>query len=294
MSAVSARVRSDRRLRRGGRKREATWSLRIGIALGAFVALVALLGPLFAPHHADEIVGIPLDGSSGLLGTDYLGRDVLSRMLDGGRTVVGFCLAATAVAYVIGLTLGMLAGYLQGRTDTVIMRGVDVMISVPPLLFLLVVLTGTSVRVPAMILTTGLVLAPGLARIVRAAVLTVRHRGYVEAAVVRGESTAGILRREILPNIAGVLYADIGLRITYAVLLIASVNFLGLGLSPPAADWGLMISENRGAITLQPATVLGPALLLAMLTISANLIADGLARRQGISTAALAKEASGV
>ena len=104
---------------------------------------------------------------------------------------------------------------------------------------------------------------------------------------------ARILRREILPNIAGVLYADVGLRLTYAVLLIASVNFLGVGLTPPAADWGLMISENRGGLTLQPAAVLGPAILLAMLTISANLIADGLARRQGISTTTLTKEASG-
>jgi peptide/nickel transport system permease protein len=125
---------------------------------------------------------------------------------------------------------------------------------------------------------------PGIARIVRAATLEVAVRSYVEAAVVRGEKTSALLRREILPNALGPIFADAGLRLTSSILLIASVNFLGLGLQPPAADWALMISENRGGITLQPWVIVVPALLLAALTISVNLVADAIARTLGVST----------
>lgn len=271
------------------------WTARVGLSLLVFVVLLALLGPVFAPHSPDAILGAPFTKPSGAtpLGTDFVGRDVLSRVLYGGRTLIGLSLLATLVGYVIGLPAGLLAGYRRSMPDFLIMRVVDVLLAFPPLLFLLVVATGTTENIWALVISVGIILSPGLTRIIRAAVLDVSQRSYVEAALARGEGTPRILRREILPNVLGVLLADVGLRLTYAVLLIAAMNFLGLGLQPPKADWALMISENRIAIGLQPWAVFVPAALIACLTISINLVADGIARSLGTSIEALGGEAQG-
>jgi peptide/nickel transport system permease protein len=271
------------------------WTSRVGLALFALVVLVALLGPVFSPHSPTDITGIPFSkpGGGALLGTDFLGRDVLSRVLYGGRTLIGLSVLATIGGYAIGLPAGLLAGYRRGWVDSALMRGVDVLLAFPPLLFLLVVATGTTENIWALVVAVAIILSPGLTRIVRAAVLEVSQRSYVEAALARGEGTSRILRREILPNILGVILADVGLRLTYAVLLIAAMNFLGLGLQPPKADWALMISENRIAISLQPWAVFVPAILIAALVVSINLIADGIARSLGTSIEALGGEAQG-
>jgi ABC-type dipeptide/oligopeptide/nickel transport system permease subunit len=163
------------------------------------------------------------------------------------------------------------------------MRGVDVLLSIPPLLFLLVLATGAGRSSIALVCGVALVQAPGVARIVRAAALDVSVRGYVEAAVVRGEPTRAILTREILPNILGPILADAGIRLTGSILLVASMSYLGLGAQPPAADWSLMISENREGITFQPWAVVAPALLIAALTVSINLVADAVVRSFGQS-----------
>ena len=259
----------------------------VGCVLLAAVVAVALFGPLVAPHAPDEPVGVPYSGpAEGMpFGTDFLGRDVLSRVLWGGRSVLALAGLATLLAYAGGITIGLVAGYSRSLIDPVLMRSADVMLSFPALLFLLVLVTGAGTSKAVLVLGVALVQMPLIARIVRAATLEQSVRGFVEAAVARGEGTVAILRREILPNIAGPITADVGLRFTYAIILVASVNFLGLGLQPPAADWALIISENRGGLTLNPYVILVPAALISLLTISVNLVGDAIARSLGISTA---------
>jgi peptide/nickel transport system permease protein len=259
----------------------------VGTVLLAAVVGIALLGPFFAPYAPDEPVGVPFSGpAEGTpFGTDFLGRDVLSRVLWGGRSVLALAGLATLLAYAGGIAIGLVAGYSRSLLDPVLMRTADVMLSFPALLFLLVLVTGAGTSKAVLVLGVALVQMPLIARIVRTATLEQSVRGFVEAAVARGESTSAILRREILPNIAGPIAADVGLRFTYAIILVASVNFLGLGLQPPAADWALIISENRGGLTLNPYVILVPAALISLLTISVNLVGDAIARSLGISTA---------
>jgi peptide/nickel transport system permease protein len=257
----------------------------LGLVLLAAILALALLGPFFAPHSPDEPIGVPLTGPADgqPLGTDFLGRDVLSRVLWGGRSVLLLAGAATLLAYLVGGTLGLVAGYDRRLLDGVLMRAADVLLSVPPLIFLLVLATGAGTSAVVLVLGVALVQAPLVARVVRTATLEQSVRGFVEAAVARGESTAAVIRREILPNIAGPIAADAGLRFTYSILLVASVNFLGLGLQPPAADWALIVSENRSGLDLNPYVVLVPALLVALLTIGLNLVGDSVARTLGRS-----------
>jgi ABC-type dipeptide/oligopeptide/nickel transport system permease subunit len=264
---------------------------RVGLVLLGFVLLVALVGPLVAPHDPAQPIGLPGEppSASALLGTDGLGRDVLSRVLHGGLTVIGLGIAAAAVSYLGGLTIGLAAGYSRNLLDATLMRGVDVLLAFPPLLFVLVLVTGAGTGAAVLVLAVGIVQVTGISRIVRAATLEVAVRGYVEAAVARGERTPAILRREILPNIMAPVLADFGLRFTYAIVIIASMNFLGLGLAPPAADWGLMVAENRQFITLNLWGVLAPAILLAVLTIAVNLIGDAHVKVLGRSSAAGAR-----
>ena len=275
MSAVAVRLRFAR-----------TGYGRVGLAGSLFLLALIAIGPFFAPHDPAGIAGIPLQRPSGqfLLGTDSLGRDVLSRVLWGGRSIIGLAVLATGLAYVVGASIGLLAGYTKSIVDPLLMRAMDVLLAVPPLLFLLVLATGSGSSLTVLILGVATVHVPSIARIVRAATQEVATRGYVEAAVARGERVPAVLGREILPNVLGTVLADAGIRLTASILILASVNFLGLGLQPPRADWALMISENRGGVGLQPWAVAAPALLIAALTISVNLVADAVARSLGSST----------
>ena len=259
----------------------------MGLALLSAVLLIALAGPLVAPHDPSTPIGLPGEppSSGAPLGTDGLGRDVLSRVLHGGLTVIGLGLAAAAFSYLGGLAIGLAAGYSRRMLDAFLMRGMDVLLAFPPLLFALVLVTGAGTSVGVLIVAVGLVQMPGISRIVRAATLEVSVRGYVEAAVARGERVPAILGREILPNITGPVVADFGLRFTYAIIIIASMNFLGLGLTPPAADWGLMVAENRQFISLNLWGVLAPAIMLALLTVSVNLVGDAHVKMLGRSSA---------
>jgi peptide/nickel transport system permease protein len=260
----------------------------LGLILLGLVIGVALLGPFLAPHAPDEPVGIPLTGPAEgqLLGTDFLGRDVLSRVLWGGRSVLLLAGAATLLAYGIGGLAGVVAGYDRRLLDGTIMRGVDVLLSFQALIFLLVLVTGTGTSKAVLVIGVALVQAPLVARVVRTATVEQSVRGFVEAAVARGESTQAILRREIIPNIVAPVAADAGLRLTYSIILVASVNFLGLGLQPPAADWALMVSENRSGLDLNPFVILAPTILIAVLTIAVNLVGDAVARTLGRSSVA--------
>ena len=257
----------------------------IGVTIVLFVVFVALFGRYVAPHDPNSPVGNPLAGpsSGALLGTDDLGRDVFSRLLYGGRSVLGLAFAATLLAYLIGLGVGLVAGYSRSKIDPILMRTVDVMLAFPPLLFLLVLITGAGTGTGVLIVGVAAIQAPGISRIVRTATLEISVRGYVEAAVARGERAIAVIVREVLPNILAPVLVDAGLRFTYSILIIASVNFLGLGLQPPRSDWALMISENRQYISLNSWAVLAPAAMIALLTIGINLTGDAIARSLGRS-----------
>jgi peptide/nickel transport system permease protein len=257
----------------------------LGVAIVLFVVAVAVFGPLVAPYSPTKPVGIPLSGpsSTALLGTDALGRDVLSRVLYGGRSVLGLALAATVLAYLLGLTIGLAAGYSRSLVDPILMRSVDVMLCFPPLLFLLVLIAGAGSSVLVLIVGVAVVQAPQISRIVRTATLEVSVRGYVEAAIARGERAPAVILREVLPNILVPVLVDAGLRFTYSILIIASVNFLGLGLQPPSSDWALMIGENRSYLAVNAWSVLAPAAMIAILTIGVNLTGDAVARTLGRS-----------
>lgn len=272
-------------IRRSARlsRRNAGWGMALGAALAAFAVLMSLLGPLLAPYSPTASVGVPgiAAGGGHLLGLDMQGRDVLTRVLYGGRSTLLLGAAATLCTYLIGIAIGLLAGFVDNVVDSLLMRAMDVLLSIPALLVMLLMATGLGSSPTVLVLGAVLVLAPGVSRIVRAATQDVAGRGYVEAAVARGERTATVLRREILPNIASPIIADLGIRFSWSIILIASVNFLGLGIRPPTPDWGVMISENRVIIPTNPMAVVAPSLMLAVLVVAVNLLGDGLVRRFG-------------
>jgi peptide/nickel transport system permease protein len=258
---------------------------RTGLVILGIVLVIALLGPFVAPHDPSAIIGAPGQppGNGSLLGTDYLGHDVLSRVLWGGRSVLWLSLAATALAYLAGSGIGLVAGYNRNFLDPLLMRTVDVILVFPPLLFFLIAATAVGTSAAVLVIGVAIVLAPGVARIVYTATREISTRGYVEAAVARGERSGSILRREILPNITGPLITNAGLSLTFAILLVAAVNFLNLGLQPPAANWGLMISENRPVLSLNLWATVAPAALIAALTIGVNLVGDAISHSLGHS-----------
>lgn len=265
----------------------ADWGGRIGATLLLALLALAIFGPLLAPHSTSAPIGIPGEGANGSapLGLDFLGRDVLSRTLAGGRSTLLLGGAATLITYSVGVTIGLVAGYARSIIDPLLMRTVDVFLSFPALLVMLLLVTAFGGGRLVLIGAAALVLFPGVARIVRTATLEVSTKGYVEAAVARGERSSFVLGREILPNIVAPIVADLGIRFSWSIILIASVNYLGLGLKPPTADWGLMVSENREIIASNPLALLAPAIVLALLIIAVNLTGDAYLRQFGRSGA---------
>jgi len=252
----------------------------IGAALTGLIVLLALLGPLLAPHTPTEFVGAPLSGPSGdaLLGADQLGRDVLSRVLHGGRSVLWMSVAAAVLGVAIGVALGLLAGYARGRADAVVMRALDVVIAFPQLVLVLLFVSLLGARAWLIVLLCAVAWAPGVARVTRGIALEVGEREFVQAAEVLGYRRRSIVLGEILPNLTTPLMVELGLRLTWSIALIAGLSFLGLGIQPPAADWGLMVNENRNGLTVQPWGVVAPVACIAVFTIGTNLIAEGIAR----------------
>ncbi|MBS1843629.1 MAG: ABC transporter permease [Actinobacteria bacterium] len=258
-----------------------SWGGRIGVAILLLLVLVAVIGPLVRPHSPDAVIGIPFQppGGGAPLGTDILGRDVFSRVLSGGWLLLAVAVSSTVVAYLVGGTLGIWAGYRRGRPidlGTVVVS--DTFISIPPIVFALILVAGLGAGAIVVAAAITAVQIPPVIRLVRSFALTVTQTEYVEAAVARGERTPAILRREILPNLWPLIMADFGIRLAYSVILFASLSFLGFGQAPPAADWGLMISENRGGIVIQPWAVLVPVFAIAALAIGTNLAGDAFAR----------------
>lgn len=258
----------------------------VGGVLVLAMLVLAVFGPLIQPYGAlDTNFNDLFRGPGGdfLLGTDFLGRDVLSRVLAGGRSVVVLAGLATVVGYVLGAAIGLVAGYSRSLVDPVLMRAMDVLLAFPPILFLLLLAAGAGASPVIVVVGIAIVQAPGIARVIRSATLEVSVKAYVEAAIARGEPTRRILRREIVPNIFSTIVADGGPRLTISILLVAGLNFLGLGLRPPAADWAVMISENRSGLSLNIWAVVAPAVLIGVLTVATNVVADAIARTRGVS-----------
>jgi peptide/nickel transport system permease protein len=260
-----------------------SWHVRrtkIGIAILLAVLALAIFGPLIAPYTPTEFVGPPFSGpsSTAWMGTDYIGHDVLTRVLYGGRTVITLALAATVLGLVVGVSLGLMAGYARRWSDETIMRILDVVLAFPSIVLALLFVSVFGPRLWLIVLMVGISHAPRIARVTRASAMEVVQRDFVRAAEALGVSRVRILAAEILPNITSPLLVEFGLRLTYSIGLIAALSFLGFGLQPPAADWGLMINENRIGITVQPYAVFVPVLLIGILTIATNMIADGVAR----------------
>ncbi|MGW9477992.1 ABC transporter permease [Saccharomonospora azurea] len=253
---------------------------RLGLVLTGVVVVVAVLGPWFGPlltgHDVGEFTGKPFT-DTGVLGTDDLGRDVLSRFLAGGGTLLLYAVLATALGVVLGTALGMIAGYRGGVLDTVIMRGNDVLLSFPQLVFALLAIAMLGPQGWLLVIVIGITHAPRVARVARQATASVVGSDFVRAAEMYAMPRWKVLLREILPNITGPLMVELGLRLTYSIGYVASLSFLGLGIQPPTADWGLMINENRIALVVQPWGVLLPVLAIAVLTVGTNLITDSLA-----------------
>lgn len=254
---------------------------RIGAILTAVIVLLAFLGPLLAPiltgYSPTAFADRPFQ-DTGLFGTDDLGRSVASRFLAGGALLVTYSVAATAVGLIVGAAFGMTAAYAGGTVDAVIMRCNDVLLAIPQLVFAMLAIVVLGPQGWVLIMVIGITHAPRIARVSRAATLNVINEDYIRAAEMYAVPRARIIFREIVPNIMGPLSVEAGLRLTYSIGSIASLSFLGLGMQPPTADWGLMINENRIALSIQPWGVILPVVAIAILTIGTNLLADAIAR----------------
>lgn len=253
-----------------------------GLAVLVFWLLAALVGPALLPRHLVDlqasVVYAPID-TQHWLGTDYLGRDMLVRVVQGARYTVGVALVATLLASGTGTLLALLAAATGSWLDAFLSRLLDTLTSIPSKMFALVLVAGFGSSIGMLVFTAALLYVPGAFRIARSLAVNVNALDYVTVARTRGEGTLYIMLREILPNIIGPILADLGLRFVYVVLLLASLSFLGLGIQPPEADWGSLVRENVGALPEGSAAVIAPALAIASLTIAVNLVIDNLPGR---------------
>ena len=252
---------------------------KLGFVLTGLVLLVALLGPLAVPaltgYGSNAFAGKPFQ--TGVFGTDNLGRDVLSRFLAGGWRLLLYSALATVVGVGLGAVLGMLAAFRRGWLDALIMRGGDVLLAIPQLVFALLAVTVLGPQGWVLVMVIGITHAPRVARVIRSATAGVVAEDYVLASQMYAVPQWKILSRDVAPNIMGPLMVEVGLRLTYSIGAVASLSFLGLGMQPPTPDWGLMINENRIALSLQPWGVILPVIAIAVLTVGTNLIADAVA-----------------
>jgi peptide/nickel transport system permease protein len=253
---------------------------KIGLAIVTMLVLIALLGPLVAPHSPTEFIGVPNTGPGGdaLFGTDALGRDVWSRFLNGGRSVLWMSAAATLLGVGLGVVIGLVAAYARNWLDDVLMRASDVVLAFPQIILALLAVSVIGPKLWLIVLVVALGHVPRVARVLRGTAQEVVERDFVKAAEAVGEKRSRIVFGELLPNVTSPLLVELGLRMTFSIALIAGVSFLGLGLQPPSSDWGLMINENRLSITVQPWAVALPMLAIGLLTVGTNLITDGIAR----------------
>jgi peptide/nickel transport system permease protein len=218
--------------------------------------------------------------SNALLGTDYLGRDVLSRLLFGARLTLGLASITTALAFVGGVLIGGAAGLVRGTLDTLISRGVDALMAFPSIILALIVITGLGTSLPVLVGTVALIEGTRVFRLARALTMEIGVTDFVEVARLQGEGLFWIIRKEILPNALHPLAADLGLRFTYAILFISALSFLGLGVQPPEADWGGMVRENMSGLLLGSLAPIAPAAAISSITIGVTLTVDSFLAKQ--------------
>lgn len=256
--------------------RSAPISARLGLAIILAYALVAVFAPWLAPFSEADAVGAQYApwAAPHYLGTDALGRDVMSRMIWGARNTVGIALVTTALAFLLGTTAGLMAATLGGLADTLSSRLVDVLMAVPSLIFALLMLSILGTSVPVIVGVVAVIYSPRVFRLSRAVAGNIVVMDYIEAARLRGEGTLYLIRREILPNATAPLIAEFGLEFCFVFLLISGLSFLGLGLQPPTADWGSMVRENATLISFGDLTPLIPAAAIALLTVAVNFVVD--------------------
>jgi len=256
----------------------------LGLVIVVFWLAVAFLGPLVAPYKGGAVTSTEIFGSysaAHLLGTDYLGRDLLSRVLFGARYTVGLALGAAVLASCIGTFFGLVAAVSGRWVDEVLSRLFDALISIPSKVLALVVIAAFGSSIPILMGVAALTYIPGAFRISRSLAVNLMTLEYVQVARARGEGLLYIARIEVLPNMIHPMLADFGLRFVFIVLLLSGLSFLGLGVQPPNADWGSLVRENIGGLALGAPAVLVPAIAIATLTVGVNLLIDNLRRRGG-------------
>ncbi len=258
----------------------------IGLAVALVIICGAIVGPLIAPVSPADFVGAPFDPASpdAFLGTDFMGRDVLSRILSGGMQILGLSAVATFVGVCIGTLLGIIGGYLKGRVDDVIMRLMDVAMAFPQTVLALLFISILGPKAWLIAILVAAIHVPQVARVMRSVALRVSEEDYIKYAEAIGVSLPKIVVREIFPNLTAPLMVELGLRFTYSVALVAGLGFLGLMADPSVPDWGMMINENRIGLLLNPWAVAGPVFILAILTIAINVFADALGRARRVAT----------
>lgn len=257
---------------------------KIGVGVLVFWILVALVGPFLAPYHPADLHSdesfAPLSAEH-LLGTDYVGRDNLSRLLFGARLTMSLSFMATLLAFLVGISMGFTAALAGPKTDMLISRIYDAFLSMPTIMLGLVVIAALGSSIPVLVITAGLIYSCGLFRIARALAIDIKVMDFVEAARARGEKLPWIISREILPNAVVPLVAEFGLRLIFSILFISGLSFLGLGVQPPTADWGSMVRENLDGLGYGSAAILAPAAAIASLTVAINLIVDDFSAQRG-------------
>jgi peptide/nickel transport system permease protein len=263
-------VREALRTRRG----------RIGGALVAIVVLLSAIGPALAPESPTALVGPPFaaPGDGHVFGLDQLGRDVLSRVLAGGWQVLLMSAVATALGVLVGAWVGIVAAYRGGAADSILMRGVDVLLAFPQLVFVLLIVSVVGPKVWLIVLAVAIAHVPQVARVIRSAALDVSERDFVRSVELMAVPPRKVMSGEILSNVTSPLMVETGLRLTWSIIIIAGLSFLGFGLEPPTPSWGNMINENRLGLASNPWGVVAPAAILALLTVGMNTLTDAIAR----------------
>lgn len=265
-----------------------SWEARIGGAILIVFAVMAVFGSVLAPYPPTEIaVGLPNEGPSAAhwLGTDGLGRDTFSRIIAGAGSVIVVPLVATALSFLVGGIFGIASGYIGGRFDAIGNRALEILLALPPLLVVLVVIASFGSSPAVIIISVMLVYSPRVARVLRGAALGVATKEYIQAAQARGERRLPILLRELLPNISSVVLVEFAVRLTYAIIFVATLNFLGLGVQPPSPNWGAMLFESRVTIITNPIATIAPTVAIGLLAIGIGLLADAASRRFGLDDA---------